>query len=207
MKQQASTLEARDFVRLVGATHHEKLRPYAQKIGEVVKAQDYGIFLVAFDNQIVDVPRGLLLKVEQDREPYHGPARTFTITLALPPVEASANFRGHTKTKAVAIAAYRQECRDAYLSARLPVLRSPVRIDLAFFLCPSAIPPGRINPRDQDNARFSAKAAQDALQDAGVLAEGDGHRFVKAGTTTLYTREDEHQGQAKLVMTLTEMED
>jgi hypothetical protein len=198
--------EPRDRVRLVGASHSDTLRPHVGKVGEVIHVLDYNLHIVAFDRAVLHVCRGMLVKADVEPEVYEGPARTFTVDLLLPPKEASANYRGFTLAKAPALAAYRQSCKERYLLARLPILRSPVRIDLAFFLCPAAIPPGRINPRDQDNARFSAKAAQDALQDAGVLADGDGHRFVKAGTTTLFTREDEHKGQAKLVMTLTEVE-
>lgn len=139
---------------------------------------------------------------------------SYQITVPLPPKEASPNFHpasiGARMKQATAIRMYREQCGVIMCSANANILAIECRvaIHLDFYLA-RPLPwkgyrEGLYYPRDADNARASAKAAQDALVDAGII-KGDSARYVDAGYTRLHTTQKEHQGRAELVITLEEL--
>lgn len=122
--------------------------------------------------------------------------------LPLPPKKLSPNGRGlYWMAKAKAIKSYRNACTALMRNAKQEPFAGRVAIDLEFYLCRVFNDTKSYYPNDEDNARGSVKAAQDALKDAGIIA-GDGQKFVRVGKTTLYTRAKEHQGFTCVVMTL-----
>jgi len=141
----------------------------------------------------------------------------YRFELPLPPKEASPNFHGHWRAKHKAVSAYRRACssvlRDMITPAFVP-LEPPVKVHLDFYLCRSPDVFMRWGglfegdsfyyPRDGDNARASAKAAQDALIDAGFL-KTDSNKTVQVGETRLHTTKKEHKGRTCLFVTLEEV--
>lgn len=125
--------------------------------------------------------------------------------LPLPPQKASPNGRGHWAGKARAVKDYRAQCFRLMVVERhlqkIATIKDRVVIDLEFYLCRVANDTTSCYSKDEDNARGSMKAAQDALKDAGIIA-GDGKKHVRVGRTTLYTRAKEHQGFTCVVMTI-----
>lgn len=103
--------------------------------------------------------------------------------------------------RAKAIKAYRQQCAALMQSAKHEPFTGRVVIDLEFYLCRVLNDMKSCYPKDEDNARGSMKAAQDALKDAGIIP-GDGKKYVRIGETRLYTRAKEHQGFTCVVMTI-----
>lgn len=132
--------------------------------------------------------------------------REFKVPLSLPPKEASPNGRYHWRLKAAAIQVFRGNCGHVFrvFFRSKGRLATPIVIDLDFYLCRKVGDKYSYYPKDEDNARASAKAAQDALVDAGVV-ERDSKKFVKAGRTTLHTRKREHKGRTEMVMTIREI--
>lgn len=122
--------------------------------------------------------------------------------LPLPPIESSPNWRGYWAVKAMAVKTYRQQCA-ALMSESGKAFTGRVIVDLEFYYCRVQGDKKSCYSKDEDNARASMKAAQDALKDAGIIP-GDGKKFVQMGKTTLYTRAEEHQGFTCVVMTIRE---
>jgi hypothetical protein len=190
-----------------GARIHEKLRPFIGLPGEVVVIEEIGSVIVRYvGTDVLRVAPGLLLKAEdQTVEPYSGPARTFAVTLPLPPGCCSPNYRGHTVTRSRHIAAYREGCKQAFLDANIPALRLPVRVDLTYYLYrPAYLGQGRYSPTDEDNGRGAAKAAQDALTLAGVISD-DRSPNVRSGDVVLHRNAPAHQNKAELLFSITEI--
>lgn len=119
--------------------------------------------------------------------------------LPLPPVNLSPNARCHWRPKAAAVKAYRQQSAALMRAAQVPQFDGLVAVDLEFYLCRIAGDKTSYYPKDEDNARASMKAAQDALMDAGIIA-GDGKKHVRVGETLLRTRAKEHKGFTCVVM-------
>lgn len=129
---------------------------------------------------------------------------TYTVQLPLPPPEASPNTRAHRQRKAAAIRHYRECCGLLVRLAGVPAMRLPVRVDLEFFCGPGNRLErlyGVYRPKDEDNARASAKQIQDALKDAGVVPDDDA-KNVRVGRTRIYRTPTEHEGRACVVVTL-----
>lgn len=144
------------------------------------------------------------------------------IELPLPPREASPNHHVHWRYKTGAsgrVSEYRRECAEIIRNAGLPPLKAPVVLNLEFYYARPSVEAAehlyRYRPRkkvwefkhaicrDEDNARSSAKPAQDAFIDAGIVAgKGDGKRYVKSGFCWLYTTAKEHRGRTCLIMTV-----
>ena len=129
------------------------------------------------------------------------------IELPLPPKQASPNNRAHWATTRSATTAYRQMCATSYMIAKVPALKTPVKIHLDFYLCrtPMTLYCERYFPKDADNARASFKAGQDAMQDAGLIP-GDSKRYVIPGETNLYTTKKQHKGRSCVVVRFEENE-
>jgi len=116
------------------------------------------------------------------------------------------------RAKAPAVKQYKALCADILREARVPLFMSPVWLHLQFYQFrnpelkvwrprkkvwdfPFAI------SRDEDNARASVKALQDALKLAGVVPD-DGRKHVRSGTCDLYNTAKEHQGRTCVVVTI-----
>lgn len=122
--------------------------------------------------------------------------RAVGILLPLPPREASPNARVYHQERARAVRLYRSQCAMVLTSAlrhraEVRALRDaaaapgagPITLHLAWIAPPPRSPrmPAPYCPRDEDNARGCAKAAQDAMQDAGLLPRGDGRHYCRSG--------------------------
>jgi Holliday junction resolvase RusA-like endonuclease len=127
----------------------------------------------------------------------------YTITLPLPPIQASPNKRFHWGAKARAVRLYREQCSYLIRQAtqRKRAISGMVTIDLDFYLCRGLQAEGLYLPKDPDNAIASAKAAVDSLKDAGVI-KGDSKQYVRLGEVRLHSRKHEHQNRTELVMKL-----
>lgn len=144
----------------------------------------------------------------------------YEVRLPLPPKECSSNFRGHTRSKGKQVRMYRAMCAECYRRAKLPVLvpktapakgAKKVTIHLTFYLAPrysaagQKLVDGCYRPKDEDSARYSFKAGQDALQDLGLIP-ADTSNYVRAGETKLLTRREDHEGMA-MVLAVFEVEE
>lgn len=134
----------------------------------------------------------------------------YSIELPLPPKGVSPNGRGkHWGAKAKAQASYRAQCawrmREMKWGAST-ALTVPVRVHLDFYLCRQPGDTRDYFPMDEDNARASFKAGQDALKDVGVI-EQDSKKFLRVGETRLHTTKKEHQGRTCVVLTLEPIEE
>lgn len=122
--------------------------------------------------------------------------RAVAVLLPLPPRAASPNARVSHWARHAAVSAYRRDCALLLSSAvrhraEVRLLREaaqegralPLTIHLAWIAPPPRSPkmPRPYCPRDEDNARACAKAAQDALQDAGFFPEGDSRKYCRSG--------------------------
>lgn len=131
------------------------------------------------------------------------------VSLPLPPRELSPNGRFHHLAKARAVKAYRGSSllliRQSRAKAGNPVFGHVV-IDYEFYLAPAraGIDDGLYRPRDVDNAIGAMKAFQDALRDAGLIAN-DSKRHVHIGDVRLYSNAKEHHGRHAVVATITEV--
>lgn len=138
---------------------------------------------------------------------------TYRVELPLPPIDCSPN-RGaaHWAIKHKARRSHAASCVRALKAAGIPPLQTPIRVHLAFYLCRPTDTLGKFRvrdlyfPRDRDNAIASAKGAQDALKEAGIIPD-DGARHVEIAPPDLFTRREEHQGRTCLVMTITTLEE
>lgn len=128
----------------------------------------------------------------------------YSITLPLPPIQASPNGRFHWGAKARAVRLYREQCGYLIRQAtqRKRAMTGLVTIDLDFYMCKGIQAEGQYLARDPDNAVSSIKAAIDALKDAGLI-KGDSKRYVKIGEVRMHTKKPEHQNRTELVMRLT----
>jgi len=102
---------------------------------------------------------------------------TLTINLPfLPPKACSPNWRGHWSGKAQAVKRFRQDCCAWMVSQRNTLSGfTPFRecsIDITFHVRDQRY------VMDDDNARATLKAAQDALIDAGIV-EGTSDRGIR----------------------------
>lgn len=135
----------------------------------------------------------------------------FEIELPLPPADAGGNFRGTTQSRKrqTRIAHYRKNCARTFLGCKLPAAAGPVTVHLDYYLCRDLnYPAARLAylnkcyfPRDRDGARYGAKSAQDALQDAGVIVSDAAARVID-GNTNIWSKKEDHKGRTCLVMTL-----
>jgi hypothetical protein len=140
-------------------------------------------------------------------------SRCFTVRLPLPPHCASPNARVDHRMASRRIREYRERCAALIVEAGVPSLRTPTVVSLTYYLCryrdPIRVcgqlynPQSFVYPRDLDNARTCAKAAQDALQDAGVIPS-DGAIYVRLGDTIIHSRKPDHKGLTCLDMTIRE---
>lgn len=123
------------------------------------------------------------------------------IELPLPPKACSPNRRGHWRSHADGIAAYRAQTANDYRLAKIGALKTPVKMHLDFYLARTAqaVYSKRYFPKDADNARASFKAGQDAMQEAG-LVPGDSKRYVVPGETNLFTTKKQHKGRSCVVV-------
>lgn len=128
-----------------------------------------------------------------------------SVELPLPPKEASANKKGgHWGTRSAAVKKYRAACAWAFTSARtcLPTYPLPkVVLHLDFYYARHVWSHLYCYAKDVDNAIHSIKAAQDALQDADIIAN-DNAAHLTLGDVNLFTRKKQHQGRACVVFHL-----
>lgn len=113
---------------------------------------------------------------------------SFSVRLPLPPVALSPNARVHWGAKARATKAYRTACAWALSFAKprgwKPV---PVEIEIEYRHHKGC---GGYRPKDEDNAAASVKAAQDAMKDAGIIAN-DSRKFLHWTKFSLLTTKPE----------------
>lgn len=99
--------------------------------------------------------------------------RTITITMSIPPMPLSPNWRGHWAVKAKAKAAHRKEASvRAYLAMRMLTDQS----SMAKASATATFYHATNRARDGDNALASLKAAYDGIADAKVV--GDDKHFI-----------------------------
>ena len=122
--------------------------------------------------------------------------RRLVIEFPLPPRELSANYRGTTRGKAKTVRKYRSDCSfcailgSKGLDAPIPTLAT---LSLHFYY--GGTDSSCYRARDADNARYSAKALQDALVDVHILS-GDSAKYLKMGETILFAKAKDHKGRA-----------
>jgi len=135
-----------------------------------------------------------------------------TVILPLPHKALSPNNKprtvGGAKAKAVQAKTYRMQCKAVFCSLRNRLKRPlnlPITIHLEFYLKRRQYDASSYYPKDEDNARGSVKAMQDALQDSGLIAT-DSHKNVHTGFVRLYSTASEHLGRTEIVVTIEESE-
>ena len=212
---------------------HQRLRSLMGKTGRIADVHPSGLLFVQFPETRVPmplppafgevVPASALVAASAQTEPAAGhPARVFRIEVPLPFLELSPNARPNRFAKADATKRYRAAvgeilCQQVFTAVCVHPLRTPAVLDLDFYqhrptYKDTIIAVGRswyaasqfAYPTDADNARASFKAGQDALADAGVLANDDAKHLV-AGYTRIHSGA-EAGGKTYLLMTLTEAE-
>jgi hypothetical protein len=204
------------FVLGQEARHHAHLRPLIGHPGCIKEVVNEGAIVgLAYPglSELVHVTTSLGRIGPVPGESYDGPLRSYTVRLPLPPACASPNARVDHRAAASAKRGYRELCAQQIIAAGVPTLRLPISVSLEYYLFRPADavlvagryfhPKNLAYPRDLDNARACAKGAQDALQDAGVIAS-DGAAFVLIGDTTIYSRMRDHNRLTCLDLTIRE---
>lgn len=136
----------------------------------------------------------------------------YKVILPLPPVKLSPNQGfGSNRFKHASVKPYRAKCayllREAAKRGKWPIPFNFLVLHMEFYLCkpdnfedmPKSKRP--YLPHDADNARASAKAAQDALMDAGIIAN-DSKDYIEPGKTKVYGKAELHDGRTCLVFTI-----
>jgi hypothetical protein len=133
--------------------------------------------------------------------------RVFRVLLPLPYKRQSSNATVATKqgriAQAEATRVYRHHAAYAYREAEIPPLKTPVTVELDYYLDRKPFTEGLYFPRDESNAIAAFKAGQDALADAGVVP-GDGRKFVTQGPCRLHATKKSHGDTTGVVVTLRE---
>lgn len=127
--------------------------------------------------------------------------REWTVTGPLPLRELSPNWSGHWAKKHSATKGYRAVWWAIYKQAQIPRLdRIAVRIEFYTAMSPLR---DAYRPFDISNALQSFQPGLNALQDAGVIAT-DSRKRLASIETVIYGTMKEHNGEAKVVVTIRE---
>jgi hypothetical protein len=94
------------------------------------------------------------------------------------------------------------ECFLAYRALNVGWEGVRLVVDLDFFLARAPGDRWSYYPQDEDSARASFKAGQDALQDVGWI-KTDSAKHVRIGYTRLHRTAKQHGGRRGIVLTLT----
>ena len=132
-----------------------------------------------------------------------------TVCVPLPPQTCAQNCHKHWRAKAPGVKLAREEAFNAAMEelvARGPITK-PVLVHHTWYMARDENEkPKRYRPLDEGNAIGALKATIDGMVAAGLLANGDSHKWVKFGNGLLYRAAKDHGGRSEVEIVFEEVE-
>lgn len=158
------------------------------------------------DDEVRELAEGGLARCGLELAPLPGKNITrITISVPLPPAGCAQNTHCHWRSKAKDVKIAREEAFNAGMGALIdhgPIDNTVIVHHTWYMARDGSEKPKRYRPLDEGNAIGALKATIDGLVEAGLLANGDSHTWVKWGNGLLFRTAKDHGGRSEVELVL-----